>query len=198
MAVIAFPALPIRSIEWELDRPAQINSSQWTGTDQVDPKTWLGRWSCTAELVPIAGEAGIRAWRSFVAGMKGSVNTTRLIAVEAAQHDFAYGQPSAATAAAGATSLGYTGWVAGTTALLDGHMITVNEQLLILRADATTDGSGAGTFTFEPPLRKAVVAGTQINTRFPYALVAFTESRQGWSAGPGRIYGAGFSAKERP
>lgn len=88
MAIIPMPAsVRIKTIEWLLSRPAQVNRSHWTGRDQVVADPWHGRWSAEAELAPIVGAAGMLAWRSFLAKVKGRINPFRLVAVEAPQHD---------------------------------------------------------------------------------------------------------------
>jgi hypothetical protein len=202
MAVIPLPTASrfAKHIEWTLDRPAQVNRSAWTGHVQVLATPWQGRWSAKVDLVPIIGEANVRLWRSFLARLKGQVNTFRLPATEGLQSAIAHATV-AATAAAGATSLALANADAAgvAIALLDGHMVTVNDQLLQLVGDGVFNGgTGQTTITFEPPLRAAATAATAVETRAPTCLVALTGTSVGWSADPGKIYTIGsLTVEER-
>lgn len=197
MTIIATPAaVRIAEIDWTLDRPAQVNRSQWSGKDQVIADPWHGRWSAEAVLAPIIGEPNILAWRAFLAKLKGRINTFRLIAVEKAQN--AYTPTVQTTTAAGAVALPLTGFPAAVaTVMLAGQMLTVNDQLCILTADLVTNSSGQGTATFEPPLRAQAASTTAVEVRLPTCLVALAASTAGWSVGRGQIYGIKLSVEER-
>lgn len=87
MAIIALPpSVRIRHIEWSLDRPAQINRSPYSGARKVVANPWHGRWTARVELAPIIGEANVRAWRGFLASLKGQINTFLVPAIEGPQH----------------------------------------------------------------------------------------------------------------
>lgn len=187
MAFITAPVLPIRSIQWSLERPAQINVSAWTGKRTVVANPWYSKWRARVELAPIVGEANVRAIRSFLARCRGSINTFRLYATEGDQNANDAVTVSA-TAAAGATSMAITG---AETALLDGQLVTVNGQLLQL----TADQSGS-TISFEPPLRAQAAAGTAVVTGRPYALVHMAAAQAGWGVDPGQVYGIAFDVEE--
>ncbi len=113
MAYIIAPDFKIRSIDWTLSRPSQVNVSAYTGRRSVVANPWFGKWSARVELAPMVGDDNVRLLRSFIAGVEVS-----------------------STAIAGATTMGITG---ADTDLLEGQMVTVNGQLLQL----TDDQSGA-------------------------------------------------------
>ena len=186
MAFITAPDFRIRSIRWDLDRPAQSNISGWTGKRTATTNPWHSRRYAHVELAPVVGEANIRAMRSFLARCKGSLNTFRLYATEGAQN--ANSGVTASAAAAGATSLTLAGY---TTPLLDGQMLTINGQLL----EATANQAGA-VVSFDTKLRKAVTAGTKVVTARPYALVYMAGSRLGYSVDAGQLYGVSFDVEE--
>lgn len=193
MAIIALPSTTrfAKRVTWTLDRPAQVNRSAYSGKRQVVATPWQARWTAVVEMVPIIGEANVRTWRSFLARLKGPVNTFRLPATEGAQTAIAQATV-ATTAAAGSTSLVLANSTSpgAAIALLDGHMVTVNDQLLQLTADgAFNAGTGQTTISFEGPLRAAANAGTAVETRNPTALVALADSKSGWAVDPGKIYG---------
>lgn len=197
MTIIAMPAtVRIAQIEWTLDRPAQVNRSQWTGKEQVVTDPWHGRWSAEVTLATLIGQANILAWRAFLAKLRGQVNTFRLVAVEAAQN--AHTPTVQTTTAAGATALPLTGFPAvAATAMTAGQMFTVNDQLCILTADLVTNGAGQGTATFEAPLRAAAAATIAVQVQRPTCLVALRDSTTGWSVERGQLYGVKLSVEER-
>lgn len=198
MAVISLPAsVRIANINWALDRPAQLNRSQWTGKEQVIADPWHGRWTAEAELAPVVGEANVLAWRAFLAALKGRVNTFRLPAVEKDQA--ANDSVSVSIlAAAGATTINSGGWgVSTANVMLAGQMFTLNDQLCVLTANASSNASGFADLTFQPPLRAGATVNTPIIVRKPTALVALASSTAGWSVDRGQVYGIKLNVEER-
>lgn len=198
MAIIAFPTgARIKGVRWALDRPAQVNRSAWTGRRQVVATPGHARWSAEVELAPIVGEGSMLAWRAFLAGLKGQVNTFRLVAVERDQHNNTGTQHVYGAHAAGVTTLRTYGWNGGAQTLQAGHMVTVNDQLLVLTGDARF-GAEAGEryLDFEAPLRAPAAHATQITTHYPTALVALTDSTAGWEVQKGQIYGVTLNVEE--
>lgn len=185
MAVIAWPdGVNIRAIEWVLDRPAQINRSDYTGARRVTANPWHGKWSAKLEIAPIVGEQNIWKFKAFLAALRGPVNTFRLPATYGAQS----GLPAATvttTAAKGAVTMSLTG-----VQMQAGQMATVNDQLLqiISVADAA--------ITFEPPLRAQATSGTAVEVGNPTCLVSLVDSAVALSAEPGVIYSAAFDVEE--
>lgn len=179
MATISFPAAAkIRSIRWELERPAQVHTSGYTGRRVVVADPWHGRWRATFELAPIVGQDNFLAWRAFMAALRGQINTFRLPATEKPQNGSGLVTVSGA---AGATTITLGAAVAA------GDFITVNNQMVV----ATTSGSSP---TIEPALRVAASGSAEIGN--PYCLVSMSDPRVGWSVEPGQLYGAAFSVEE--
>ena len=56
------------------------------------------------------------------------------------------------------------------TLLLEGEYFTINDELKVATADVVTDASGFANVNFQPPLRKAVTAGTTLEIQNPYIL----------------------------
>lgn len=182
--MITAPTLRLSAIEWTLDRPAQIN------IDLVNKRTvgapLYGKWYAKVTLAAYETEALFCPVRSFLFRCNGVANSFQLPATIEPQNGNSGVTASAATA--GATSLTLTGT---STALLDGQMVTVNDQLLQL----TEDQSGS-TITFEPPLRAAVSAGASVETANPYALVRMTGADIGWQIDPPEFFSASFNVEE--
>jgi hypothetical protein len=191
MATFNWPGFGVKSVSWSFDQPAQVNSSEWSGTRTVVSNPWHGKWSAKVELSTQQGDGAFRAARAFFTQLKGQVNTFHLPAVEAPQNSNT-GETVATTAAQGAVSIALTGL---TDALVIGNMITVNGQLLSL----TSVGSlvaGAQTVGFMPALRGQATSGDAAQTAKPYALVALTDSSFTWGIGSWRRYGLSFTVEE--
>lgn len=186
MTLITAPTFRIASIEWGLDRPAQVNRSAWTGRRTVVGNPWHAKWRARVELTRLQGDAEFRSIRAFFARCKGQINTFRLPATVEAQNANT-GVTLSAAAAAGATELTITG--AG-TAMEEGQMVTLNDQLLII-----TEVVG-GTLTFEPTLRIAAASGTTVETANPTCLVALSQPEIAWSIAPYRMHSLSFDVEE--
>lgn len=187
MAVIAAPDFRVKSIDWSLDRPAQINSSLLTGKRTVTTAPWYGKWRASVELAPAVGEDGYRLLRSFLVRCQGPVHRFKLYAVAEPQNANS-GVTVASTAASGATTMSLSG---AATALTEGQMVTVNDQLVVL----TADQAGAA-ITFEPPLRVQASAGTSVETARPWAMVRLTAAQSAWGVDPGQLFAADFDVEE--
>lgn len=185
MALISAPALGIANIEWALDRPAQIN------IDLVNKRTvgtpLYGKWFASVELAPIVGESNFRLVRSFLFRCNGVANAFQLAATCAAQNANS-GVTLSAAASAGDTTVTISG---ASTPLLDGQLVTINDQLLQL----TEDQSGS-TLTFEPPLRAAVSAGAAVETANPYAVVRLAIGGIAYENSSGQRFDCSFAVEE--
>jgi hypothetical protein len=181
----------LRHIEWQLDRPAQINVSAYTGSRKVVANPWHGKWTAKVQLAAIQGEANVLTWRSFFAKLKGSINTFQLPATEAAQHG-----SGTSTVSSGGAQGATTMVLNNTPPLVAGMMATVtlpsgNKQLLLLTADIS-----GSTITFEPPMRETASVGAVVDSVNPFALVCLSDSSFGWSLDPARMYNIGFDVVE--
>lgn len=185
MAIFDWPdEIGIQGTEWTLDRPAQINRSDYTGKRRVVANPWHGKWSVRVQLAPVGTGVKARTLKAFFASLKGQVNTFRLPATEGEQEHLP-AATVAVTAAQGATSMTIAG-----AFLQPGHMATVNDQLLQI-----IESAGA-VITFEPPLRQQATAATAIETGNPTCLMAMADSQVGWQVELGPFYRSSFDAEE--
>lgn len=174
MATITFPSEPSASgMTWKLIMPSQNNVSGWTGARQVLSSN-RGWWECQLTLPPIVGSAAISPWRSFIAQARGMTNDFQ-VPVDPTAQSSASETPLVNGAGQIGRSLVTDGWPASTTVLTAGQYITINNQLLQLTADITSDGSGNATISFEPPIRSAPADNAAIEYKNPYALMYFVE-----------------------
>jgi hypothetical protein len=174
MATITFPAnAVIEGLQWKLIMPSQTNISGWTGQRQVLGSN-RGWWECVMTPAPIVGDAAVKPWRAFLAQARGMVNDFQVRVHPRAQSSLAN---TVRVQGAGQTgrSIITDGWPNSTAVLSAGDYVTINDQLVQLTANVTSNGSGVATLTFEPPIRTAPADDALVEYRNPYALMYLTE-----------------------
>jgi hypothetical protein len=134
------------------------------------------RWKLSVESPRMLSPAQVAIWQPLVLNLRGRVNHLAM---------WDAGQPAplgtmrgtltvSGTPAAGATSVTITGGVgqAGTTLKANDWLqfgTGLTSQLVNVTADATANGSGVITVTFEPPLRIALTNGSAVTWDRPVA-----------------------------
>ena len=194
MTTITFPSSPAPStMSWRLIQPSQQNVSGWTGARQIMASD-RGWWECSITMPPIVGETSMNPWRSFMASARGSVNDFKVKVNEIDQSSDS-STPRINGGSQVGRSLNTDGWPVSSTVLSAGQFVTINNQLLQLTADVTTNSSGQATITFEPPIRTSPSDNTLIEFKAPYALMYFVEEPS-YSVEPGLIYSMSFNLRE--
>lgn len=189
MAIVALPSpARIRAIQWTLDRPANVNVSAYTGYRHVAANPWHGKWSASVEFAAMDASMML-AFRAFLAGLKGQINTFALPFAEEGAQNANVGVTVAVLAAAGTTSVTITG---AATSMQAGQAITIDNQLLMLTKVA------GNVLTFQPALRTEAAVGKAVETSEPYAMVAIVDSMVGWSVDLGPVYGMSLEVEEVP
>lgn len=194
MATITFPSSPKPSgMQWRLVMPAQNNVSGWTGQRQVIASN-RGWWECSVAFPPIVGRTAARPWKSFIAQARGLANDFRVPVDPTPQSAL---PNTVLVQGAGQTgrSIVTDGWPNSTTVLSAGDYVTINDQLLQLTANVTSNGSGVATLNFEPPIRVAPSDNTSVEYKNPYALMYFVEEPM-QSVGLADVYTIGFELRE--
>lgn len=188
MAIITMPASPGPSVigRPRLIAPAQENVSPWTGARQV---LSLGRgwFELDYTLPTIIGDAKFLPWGAFLARMSTRIDTARVKVVRRAQSS---ASQTARHAGGGQTgvSLSTDGWPSSTKVLLAGQFVTIEDQLLQLTDDVDSNGSGAATIEFRPPLRAAPANDAAIEYRLPTALVTLISDPPAIAHSPHEVY----------
>jgi len=213
MTTITLPSTPkFQSATWKLVQPAQNNISQWTGARQVMASN-RGWWECQIVLPPIVGESNARAWLSFIGLTQGAVADFQVPVTPNGQGGGS-GDPipdltldfisesyvvRSDPAVNGANQTGRTlvtdGWEASTTVLYAGQYITINNQLLQLTSNVTSNGSGQATITFAPALRSSPADNALIEYLNPYALMYSVDDIT-YSVEPGMVYNISLNLRE--
>lgn len=96
------------------------------------------------------------------------------------------GTPLVKGAAQTGNTLAIDGCTVGGT-LLAGDLFAVNGELKMLVADATADGAGEMTLTFEPPLRGAPADNMALTLSKPTATFMLAADETKWNTQPGRL-----------
>lgn len=194
MSTITLPSFPkVPPLPLRLVRPAQVNTSGWTGRRQVLP-SGRGWWECSISLTPIVGVENFRPWRTFLMLTDGPVNDFR-VPVDPTPQSRLPNTVRVKGAGQTGTSLITDGWPANTTVLKAGMYVTVADQLVQLTANATTNGAGEVTLTFKPALRVAPGDNAAVEYKNPYCLMFLTEEPS-WSVDQGYIYNMSLNLRE--
>jgi hypothetical protein len=182
MALITMPAVGVRDIQWTYDAPAQLNRSEISGLTGVVP-LHAERFSAQI-VVAVRTVEEMRAWRSFLIGLRGPVNTFHLPAIKPNEQA---GVPVVSVTAVGGSTgnvLATTGWglAPNTLAMRDGMMIDHAGRLHVVRGDASTK-AGNGTLCdlmIEPQLVGATTAGALVRVRAPVGTMRLAGNAVGW------------------
>ncbi len=180
------PAVRIQNVDWTLDRPAQVNRSDWTKRRQVVLQPGPSMWSATCDLCAVIGEPNMLEIEAFLVDLEGQVNSFRMVAVENPQSRLPLAPIVDAAGQAGRT-LNLRNGIAGAT-LLRGHKLTVDDQMLMLMAPLTFDANGKASATFKPSLRFSPLDATPVEVVKPTVLMSLSTSQVGWSVTPGQVY----------
>jgi hypothetical protein len=178
---------------WKLVMPAQNNISQWTGARQVMTSD-RGWWECQITYPPIVGTSNFNAWRAFIAKMRGPTNDVQIATDPTAQSSLSNTMLSNGVNQTG-RSIAVDGLPNSTTVLVAGQFVTIQDQLLQLTANVTSNGSGQATLSVEPPVRVAVPDNTAIEYKNPYCLMYIVNEPE-YTVQPGYVYSLSLNLRE--
>lgn len=194
MATITYPSSPKpNGMAWRLVIPSQTNVSEWTGRRQTIA-SGRGWWECQLSLPPIVGTLNVNAWRSFIAKSRGKANDFQ-IPVDPTAQSASTATPLVNGAGQTGRTLNSDGWPLSTTVLVAGQFITINNQLLQLTENVTSNGSGVATLTFEPPIRVAPSDNAAIEFKNPFCLMYMVEEPT-LSVENGYVYSLSLNLRE--
>lgn len=215
MATITYPSTPKpQGMTWRLVMPAQTNVSDWTGRRQTIA-SGRGWWECQISFPPIVGTTNINVWRAFLAKSRGTANDFQVPVDPTAQapdvsvNDVGslslnfttnlYQTFSATPLVNGAgqtgRTLSTTGWPVSTTVLQAGQYVTINNQLLQLTENVTSNSSGIAVLTFEPPIRVSPSNNEPVEYENPYCLMYLVEEPT-LSVEAGYVYSLSLNLRE--
>jgi hypothetical protein len=204
MAIITLPTtLPLGvQCTWGQQRYDLTQSSDSNGTEQVRalaPPRWV--LSLTSpEHVQVANGA-LAQWQVLLMQLRGRVNILAgfdplRIRPRGTMRGTITLSGSLAVGATSATLAAGSGQ-AGTT-LLAGDLLQIgtgvgSSQLVMVMADATANGSGNTTITFEPPIRVALGSGLAVTWDRPLAYFRARGQSSSWTYGPAGLTASGMA-----
>lgn len=200
MSVIAFPTtIGVKSMTWSQQRnDTEFRSVFGAQAIEVTAPLWA-----VAMVLAERNDDAIGPSKALVMQLRGRTNQLSLFDVmRQAPRGTMRGTLTFNTApAAGATSLSITGGVGqASTTLLQGDLIGfgsgLTQQVVMVAADATANGSGVIAVTVEPALRNAFIIGDGVTWDKPRALFRRTDSKAGWDYGPTRVSGIALNLLE--
>ena len=182
---LAFPNVGIQNMSMRLRRVVAVAESPFTLDTQV--YTHQGaRWEAEISLPPLS-HAEARSVEGFIVGLIGREGT------------FTFGNPlhtstATATLSAQATIRSETlTTTLGGSAVSAGTYFQLGSYLYIVTADKS---SGAGTLSFQPPLRETIASGQACDFTLPKSLWRMASNDVGWSINEASIYGFSFACEE--
>lgn len=194
MATITYPSTPKpQGVSWRLVMPAQTNVSDWTGRRQTIA-SGRGWWESQVTFPPIVGTTNVNAWRAFIAKSRGKANDFQ-VPVDPTAQSSAVATPLVNGANQTGRTLSTDGWPVSSTVLQAGQFVTINNQLLQLTENITSNGSGVATLTFEPPVRVAPSDNAAIEFKNPYCLMYLVEEPT-LSVETGYVYSLSLNLRE--
>jgi hypothetical protein len=186
MAVITVPAgFSVAKQTWEQAR-LDMNFTSIFGAQAVEVGSPLWSTTITSSL------KRPELWQAVMMKLRGRTNQLEL---------WNFGRPipkgtmrgamTASAASMGATAMTISAAGQASKTLLTGDYLGVGsgvtQQVVMLIADATSNGSGVITVIFEPALRNAVSGGAVVTWDRPKALFRRADPKVGWDYEPGVV-----------
>lgn len=186
MSLPIFPTdLGVRQVgEFRLHHRTEHFSSSLTSAERVRGDL-TPRWMTALQMAEMT-EPQWRRWSAFVANLAGASGLFLYTPTHAPLPQFGLpgGTPVVAGADQDGRQLATDGWPADTTVLRVGDFFCFDNlagirELKILTADAVSDGAGAATLTFEPPVRRSPADGAAITVDGPSCAMRAADDEQG-------------------
>ncbi len=183
MSVIAFPAtLKIRSLTWSQIRLDSAFTSAF-GSQGVEIAAPL--WGAALEAEPM-NEISSGAWQALLMQLRGQTNQLTLwnIARPVPLGTMRGTMTLNIAAAQGDTTLSIIAATQAATTLKAGDLLGLGsgttQQVVMVMADATANGSGVISVTIEPPLRNGHLIAAAVTWDKPTVLFRRKQSQASW------------------
>lgn len=188
MTTLTWPTLTRsapRVLDWSLAPNTQTFSSPLSGAVQTVEMPGA-RWQVSFAMENLT-EADSPLLQAFLVKLRGKAGRFYL-------HNFARPEPRGTQRGTplvkGASQTGNTLEVDGCTiaaTLLAGDFFEVNGELKMVVADATANGAGEMSLTFEPPLRSSPADNAVVTLSQPKATFMLASDELKWSTQPGKF-----------
>lgn len=183
MTVYAWPTINrrITQFDWSLVSNTQSFQSPLSGATQtveMPGARWRAVFSFSA--LDATDSAALRSFLVKLRGQSGRF-TLHNLAKYIPSGNYVGSNPSVLGAGQTGTSLTTNGWLANITgALKAGDYFTVNGELKMAVEDVNSDGAGAATVVFEPPLRSSPANAAFLTLTKPTATFRLDEDAVRW------------------
>jgi hypothetical protein len=198
MSTITFPStLNPATFTWAQQRRDVAFSSLFGSQAAVlSSPLWMVTLSAP-NMLSTGTEAG--AWKSLLLQLRGKVNQLELwnMAQPAPNGTMRGTMLLNGGHAQGATTLSIIAATQPAKTLLAGDFIglgdgTTSQQVVMVTADATSDGTGLISVSIEPPLRNGFANASAVAWDKPSALFRMTNTKSSWEYAPGKLI-SGFA-----
>lgn len=177
MALLEWPqdACPA-SLTWRPESNSKTFRSPFNGASQTVrfPGT---RWLCSLTFTNLPDDKSRRI-DALVAALDGEYGRVKIRDWGRGGRTPA-GAPVVSDASQSGVSLNTKGWTPGTVVLRTGDYFTVNNELKMVTADASSNGSGVAIIQFAPMLRSSPPANTPLEVAAPYGIFKLKDNSQG-------------------
>jgi hypothetical protein len=174
MAQVNFPLLArVASRKWTFHTPQQINRSRFTGRRKVVGVPGTEKWLCQIAVEPLNTERKARAWRGFVAALRGAENFFRFPVLPSRQT--LVDNPTVVAPVAGNRAV----------ALSSSNGIVPGMHMTIIQIDGyqrmvVVVGVVGDQVHFEPFLYLDPLVTSTVEIQFPWAVMSLTSGDNGW------------------
>jgi hypothetical protein len=177
MAVLEWPQdVCPASLTWRPESNSKTFRSPFNGASQTVrfPGT---RWLCSLTFTNLTDDKSRRI-DALVAALEGEYGRVKI-------RDWGRdgrtpaGAPVVSDAEQSGVSLNTKGWTPGAVVLRTGDYFTVNNELKMVTADASSNSSGVAIIQFAPMLRSAPPANTPLEVAAPYGIFKLKDNSQG-------------------
>lgn len=181
MSILTFPTLPSGTVPNAVTFSLVPNTQAFSSPlDQSTQTVELpgARWTFSLQYPPLDA-ADARVLKAFLAQLRGMAGRFYLWDhSQPVPRGAVGGSPVVNGAGQSGASLVTSGWSANRTVLKVGDYFQVGGELKIVTADVVSNGSGAATITFEPPLRTSPSNGVAIVTTKASAVFRLVDDKQ--------------------
>ena len=196
MTVLNFPDVPVESGSWGVQYRSRSFESELTGAIQtaaLPGAKWTGQI-----VVPNLPNAEIRATKAFLNALRGDTGRFYFVPLDLDQVGTRLGSGVVSGAGQTGTQLDTDGWNASQSQLFaPGDYFEINGELKQITEDIASDGEGAATLVFAPPLRKSPPDGAQVLHVAPRAIMKLSDNQQAqWSLSAAYFAGTSFNIEE--
>lgn len=191
MAILNFPDIRPSAESWELVSPTQTFSSPIDGRTQTR-KLLADRWRCSLVFSNLTKREAMQL-RAFIAALRGRSGRFYYTPTDALESE---SMPAGTPLVDGATSsptIASRGWAANEVLRFAGEYVSIGDQLFMVTADATSDGTGDATLELSPDPRSTFADGQGIEYNSPRGVFQLSDDMASFQLSQNQVYAVNFN-----